>query len=140
MAIDLEHSSNLCMCLAWFKHLCCYRGNHRYRHLARGAKTKSRDLGKPVSGPQSIPSCSGTGQWSGDIAAKLDTSPYSSLTSYEGLGASFSAVGQSFSSSGSGYGVSDAYPDYTRGLCVYIHKGGEREREGRRGGGEGREK
>ena len=87
----------------------------RYRHLARGAKNKSRELGKPVSGPQSIPGRPGSGRWSGDMGTKLDSSPYSSLgTSFERIGPGFPSGGQTYSSGGSGFGVTtNGYSEYS---------------------------
>lgn len=102
-------------------------GNCRYRHLARGAKNKSRELGKPVSGPQSIPSRSGSGRWSGDMGIKLDSSSFSSRgASFDGISPAFPSGVQSFSGSGSGngFGVADGYSDYsslpTPGLCLCV--------------------
>ena len=99
----------VCVCVCVFAlglipHWRCCRGNLRYRHLAR--KTKTKELGKPVSGPQSVPARAGSsGRWSGDVGTKLDTSPYSSLgASCEGLGSSYHSSGSS------GY---DVYSDYS---------------------------
>ena len=65
-------------------------------------------MGKPVSGPQPIPPRAGNGgRWSGDIAmAKLDSSPYSSLGAYDG-------VGPGYSGGSSGFGVSDSFTNYS---------------------------
>ena len=94
-----------------------FHGNHRYRHLARGAKNKSRELGRPVSGPQSIPSRTGTGCWSGDVGNRLDSSPFSSLgPSYEGMGSGFPGAGgasHGYPTGGEAVGVPQGYSEYS---------------------------
>lgn len=74
-------------------------------------------MGKPVSGPQSIPPRTGTGRWSGDIGAKLDSSPFSSMgTSYDGLSSGFPSGGggHGYPTGGGGVGVTtEGYPDYS---------------------------
>ena len=88
---------------------CCH-GDYRYRYLARGAKNnRSRDLGKPVSGPQTIPSRSGNGKWSGDMGmSKLDSSPFSSYdATYTTTGA-----GSGYPSGGGG-GTTTGFEGYT---------------------------
>ena len=70
-----------------------------------------------MSGPQSIPSRTGTGCWSGDVGNRLDSSPFSSLgPSYEGMGSGFPGAGgasHGYPTGGEAVGVPQGYSEYS---------------------------